>query len=108
MLHSTLLSDALLLIGPFSFGRRGHTLVHGAISTCVPVHFTEPRKDPSRKPAERGGFRVPAKSLTTGHFSMHTVSSCLRGQGHFEMLGGVSANIVRLLLLPLVLVISGF
>ena len=38
---------------------------------------------------------------------MHTVLSYLRGQGHFEMPGGVFANIAQLLLLPLVLVISG-
>jgi hypothetical protein len=107
LLHSPLLFDALLLICPFSFGKRGHLRAHGAILTCVPVHFAEPHEHPSRKPAERGGFRFPAKSLAAGHLSMHTVSSYLRGQGNFEMLGGVFANIARLLLIPLGLVISG-
>ena len=85
MLHSLLLFDALLLNDPLSFGKRGHLRAHGAISTGVLVHFAEPHEDPSRKPAERGEFRFPAKSLAAGHFSMHTVSSYLRGRGNFEM-----------------------
>ena len=79
---------------------------HGAISTCVPVHSAEPHADPSRKPTELGGFRFPAKSPAAGHLSMHTVSSYLRGQGHFEMPGGVFSNIAQLLLLPLGLAIG--
>ena len=79
---------------------------HGAISTCVPVHTAEPHADPSRKPAELGGFRFPAKSPAAGHLSMHTVSFYLRGQGHFEMLGGVFTSIALFLLLPLVLAIG--
>jgi len=37
---------------------------------------------------------------------MNTVLSYLRGQGNFEMPGGVFANIAQLLLLPLVLAIG--
>ena len=107
MLHSPLLFDALLSIGPFSFGRRGHPLAHGDISTCVPVHSAEPHEDPSRKPAELGGFRFLVRSSAAGRFSMRTVSSYLRGQGHFEMPGGVFANIAQFLLLPLMLAIGG-
>ena len=79
----------------------------GVISTCVPVHSAEPRVDPSRILAERGGFRFPVRSSAAGRFSMHTVSSYLRGQVHYEMPGGVFANITQLLLLPLGLAIGG-
>jgi hypothetical protein len=71
------------------------------------MHYDETRTDLSRKPAELGGFRFPAKSTAAGRFSMHTVSSYLRGQGHFKMPGGVFANIARLLLPPLGLAIGG-
>ena len=80
---------------------------HGAISTCVPVHFAEPHEDPSRNLAELGGFRFPARSLLAGHLSMHTVPFYRRGQVHFEMLGSVFASIAQLLLLLLLQVIGG-
>ena len=53
------------------------------------------------------GFRIPVESPAAGRSLMHTVSFFLRDPVHFEMPGGVTANNVRLLPLPLGLVICG-